>query len=405
MVLFSNMLTLASPQRKKTATLLAFMLIPLSGLVTDIYLPSFPAMARDLGLLEKNIQLTLSCFLLSYGIGQLFIGSLLDSIGRYKPSLIALIILVISSVLIGISRDLFIICFLRVIQGFSIATIVVAKRAFFVDLYSGDKLKHYLSYFTIAWSCGPIVAPFLGGYLEKAFGWQSNFYFLAFYALLLFVLELMYSGETLAVKKPFKGLEVLQIYKMMLSSGNFVLGILILGLSYSVVMVFSMAGPFIIEHTFNFNAVTIGYCALLLGVSWMIGGLLGKKSIHWNFRAKVIGFALFQLFLIGVMIGIGQYYQNLPLLMFFAFIIHICSGFIFNVYFTRSMIAFPNNAGIAGGLLGGLIYVLTSILSYVVSSTGSLKTQNDIAWRYLSMSVLLFLVILLWMRLRDKRVS
>ncbi|MBW3519126.1 MFS transporter [Flavobacterium sp. NKUCC04_CG] len=398
------MLTLASPQRKKTATLLAFMLIPLSGLVTDIYLPSFPAMARDLGLLEKNIQLTLSCFLLSYGIGQLFIGSLLDSIGRYKPSLIALIILVISSVLIGISRDLFVICFLRVVQGFSIAAIVVSKRAFFVDLYSGDQLKYYLSYFTIAWSCGPIVAPFLGGYLEKAFGWQSNFYFLALYALLMFALELIYSGETLATKKPFKGLEVLQVYKMMLSSGNFVLGVFILGLSYSVVMVFSMAGPFIIEHTFNFNAVTIGYCALALGVSWMIGGLLGKRSIHWNFRAKVIGFAFFQLLLIALMLGIGQYYQNLPVLMFFAFIIHICSGFIFNVYFTRSMIAFPNNAGIAGGLLGGLIYVLTSILSYVVSSTGSLKTQNDIAWRYLCMSGLLFVVILVWMRIRTKKI-
>ncbi|WP_430612811.1 MFS transporter [Flavobacterium sp. JP2137] len=394
------MLIEASAPRKKLATILAFMLIPLSGMVTDIYLPSFPAMARDLGLLEKNIQLTLSCFLLSYGIGQLFIGSLLDSIGRYKPSLIALIILVVSSLSIGVSRDLFVICFLRVIQGFSIAAIVVSKRAFFVDLYSGDRLKYYLSYFTIAWSCGPIVAPFLGGYLEKHFGWQSNFYFLALYALLMFVLELLYSGETLAAKKPFKGLEVLQVYQMMLKSGNFVLGILILGLSYSIVMVFSMAGPFIIEHSFHFTAVTIGYCALVLGLSWMIGGLIGKRAIHWNFKAKVIGFALFQLLLIALLLLVGQFYQNLWVLMFFAFAIHICSGFIFNVYFTRSMIAFPNNAGIAGGLLGGLIYVLTSVLSYVVSSTGSLQTQNDIAWRYLSISLLLLAVILIWIKIR-----
>ena len=43
--------------------------------------------------------------------------------------------------------------------------------------------------FTIVWSTGPILAPFFGGYLETAFGWQSNFYFLAAFALVIALLK------------------------------------------------------------------------------------------------------------------------------------------------------------------------------------------------------------------------
>ena len=39
------------------------------------------------------------------------------------------------------------------------AVVAVAKRTFFVDLFSGEQLRGYLSSFTIIWSLGPIVAP------------------------------------------------------------------------------------------------------------------------------------------------------------------------------------------------------------------------------------------------------
>ena len=66
------------------ATFLAFALIPLSGFATDVYLPSLPGIAKSLQVSENQVQLTLSFFLISYGIGQLFVGSFLDSFGRFK---------------------------------------------------------------------------------------------------------------------------------------------------------------------------------------------------------------------------------------------------------------------------------------------------------------------------------
>lgn len=393
------MLQEASEKRKKIATAIAFSSIPLSGFMTDIYLPSFPSMAKDLQVPEHDVQLTLTVFLLSYGISQLFIGSVLDSIGRYKPKLISLVILIACSILISLTNSIALISFLRIVQGAAISLMVVANRAFFVDMYQGEKLKNYLSYFTIVWSCGPILAPFLGGYLEKLFSWHSNFYFLAIYGSVLLVLDLIFSGETLINRKKFNLKEVTVLYKSMLSNPMFILGIITLGIAYSVVMVFNISGPFIIENAFHQNSVVIGYCTLILGFSWMIGGILSKKLAHFNFQKRIFIPSTIQLIVIFMLLIISFGYENLYVLMLFAFIIHICSGFLYTIFFTNSMLYFPNNAGIAGGLLGGLVYVITSITSFMISNFGKVSTQLDLSWRYLIMSTIMFVVILysLWL--------
>jgi len=59
--------------------LLAFILIPRGGLTTDIYIPSLPAMAVDLGVSMQQVQFSLLLFMVSSGLRQLFIGSILDS--------------------------------------------------------------------------------------------------------------------------------------------------------------------------------------------------------------------------------------------------------------------------------------------------------------------------------------
>ncbi|MFC3158478.1 hypothetical protein [Chryseobacterium arachidis] len=49
------------------STLLAFILIPLGGLTTDIYIPSLPAMAEDLNVPVEKVQISLLLFMVSSG--------------------------------------------------------------------------------------------------------------------------------------------------------------------------------------------------------------------------------------------------------------------------------------------------------------------------------------------------
>jgi MFS family permease len=62
-----------------TNTVVALALIPLSGFAMDVYIPSLPDMAVQLHTTPAAIQLTLSLFIISYGISQLIVGGLIDS--------------------------------------------------------------------------------------------------------------------------------------------------------------------------------------------------------------------------------------------------------------------------------------------------------------------------------------
>lgn len=368
------------------STFLAFALIPLSGFATDIYIPSLPTMAATMEVSSLQVQLTLSLFLISYGVSQLFIGSILDTFGRYRLSLICLLIFAASSVIIANTHNIYLIYLMRVIHGFTVGTVIVAKRAFFVDVYTGDKLKHYLSLFSIIWSTGPIVAPFVGGYLQTAFGWESNFYLLAGLAVIMAILEYLYSGETLRKLSVFSLRRIVNVYIDMISTTSFSLGIVMLGLAYSMVMIYNMTGPFIIEHHFGLTPVIAGYSSLVLGFAWMVGGFIGKATIDSPFFKKMAMNLVLQMLFVILMITSISFISNLYSLIFFAFIIHVTAGYIFNNYFTFCLSKFPKNAGIASGLTGGITYVVVSGLSYSIISFLPAKDEVNLSYSYLVLS-------------------
>jgi len=376
------------PGKYRIATVITYFIVPISGFGTDIYLPSMPAMAQELGLPQARVQLTLSLFLVSYGLSQLISGSFLDTFGRRRISLGALLVFSLSSLAIAWSSSIIVIYMMRCLQGLCIGFIVVASRAFFSDIYEGDKRKGYISLMTIVWSVGPIVAPFAGGYLQHSFGWRSNFYALAFYGLLLFILQWAFSGETIREKIPLSLRLVLDNYRTILSARDYNYGILMLGLAYAMIMFFSLTGPFVIEHTMHFSPVVAGYVSLFLGVAWMCGGFFGKGLIRKPFQPKNrVAYAV-QVLLVVAMIAGSSLVSNIWTMVGFAFAVHVTAGFIFNNYFTYCLARFPRAAGIAGGLAGGLAYTFTAALSYGIAAVLKPESQMGIGIGYLIIAVI-----------------
>lgn len=381
------------------ATILAFAVIPMSGLATDIYLPSMPSMATELHQPESNIQLTLSIFLISYGLTQFFAGSIVDSFGRYKVSMASLALFVVSFLITATMQNIFIIYAMRVLQGILSGFAVVSKRAFFVDVYEGEQRKHYLSIMTIVWSVGPIIAPFIGGYLQHNFGWQSNFYVLAGYSFLLLILEFIFSGETLKVRNPFNIDFLIKEYNSMFKAKDFFYGMLMCGLSYSMIMFFNLCGSFIIEHKMGYSEVVAGYVSLILGFAWMTGGFLGKALIKKAFLPKIRFANFIQIILIILMFVASYFTSNIYSLVAFAFAVHVTAGFIFNNYFSYCIGRFPNSAGIAGGLTGGVAFIITSALSYGIVALIKPEVQLQVAEGYFVLGVLgLFVLSLIKIR-------
>ncbi|MFD2970246.1 MFS transporter [Sphingobacterium bambusae] len=366
-----------------------FLLIPLSGLATDIYLPSFPDMQKAFAVSSTGIQMTLSYFLISYGLSMLFVGPLVDSFGRYKLVLIALLIFAGTNFALALSPNIQFVYAMRILQGICTAFIVVGKRAFLVDIFSGKKLQGYMSMLSIIWAIAPITAPFIGGYLQQLWGWQANFHLLGIYAILVLLLELIFSGEASRALKPFHPQQILTSYKAVLQAPDFFLGLFVLGTAYSMIMVFAMSAPFLVENHFGFSSVETGYCALLSGVGVMMGGFLGKANIHKPLVKKLASAILSIMFMAIVMYFNGAYSKSIVWLMLFVLCLHTASGFIYNSYFTYCLTRFPQYAGVSSGLTSGGSYLFTSLLSYAMVSILAINNQSQLAFSYFGFALLI----------------
>ncbi|GEM_PF-3174462 len=90
------------------------------------------------------------------------------------------------------------------------------------------------------------------------------------------------------------------------------------------------------------------------------------------------------------MIFCSFFLNNIYSLVAFAFVIHITAGFIFNNYFAYCIGRFPNSAGVAGGLTGGVSYIITSAVSYTIVALLRPTMQLEVAEGYLILALLGF---------------
>ncbi|SEN00113.1 Predicted arabinose efflux permease, MFS family [Mucilaginibacter gossypiicola] len=380
---------------KGIGTILAFLLIPITGFALDIYIPSLPAMSSKLGATPAAVQLSISIFLAAYGIGQLLVGSFLDSYGRFIPNIIALAVFSAASFTIANTGSIQTIYVMRAIQGVMSAVVVVSKRAYFFDLFSGEKLKHYTSLFSVIWSSAPIVAPFAGGYLQTHFGWQSNFYFLGCFALVFLILELIFSGETIAVKAPFRLSVISNAYRSMLSTWDFTAGLLVLGLTYGVLMIYNMSSPFLIEKLMHYPATVTGNCSMISGLALLAGNLLSKALISRPFFKKILAAAVIQLILSGCLMLLTLKIHNLYTLMAYVVLVHSAAGFLFNGMLSYCLTRFSHYGGMANGLTGGGFIISTSAFSFVLVKLININNQT---WLGAAYSVFIIIVLILILR-------
>ena len=99
------------------ATILAFAVIPMSGLATNIYLPSMPSMAEDLHLPEAD---TAYFNLLSYQLRYLTVlfRSSCRCFRALQDRIMALVLFVVSFWITGHTQNIYVIYLMRIVQGY-----------------------------------------------------------------------------------------------------------------------------------------------------------------------------------------------------------------------------------------------------------------------------------------------
>ncbi len=270
-------------------------LAALPAITTDMYLPSLPVVAEDLGTTQAAAQFTMSGMLIGAGVGQLVIGPFSDRFGRRLPLLIGISLHVVTSVLCSVTPDIETLIGLRVCQGFFNAAASVVAIAVIRDRFVGSDAARLLSRLMLVIGVAPLFAPTVGQAIAGAWQWRAVFYALALIGLFLVLIVWRFMPESLPrdQRRPGNPRQVAGGYAALLRDRHFMALAVIPGLGLAVIMSYVVGSPFVFQDEYGlsqgqFAAVFALNGAAIVGSAQLNAALVRRAAPIRVLRIAVI---------------------------------------------------------------------------------------------------------------------
>ncbi|RQS08806.1 MFS transporter [Burkholderia sp. Bp9002] len=358
----------AAPVRAPNAPRFLLFLICLFAsagqLAIDIYVPALPAMARYFATSPQAIQSSVSGYMAAYAFGQLVFGPIADAYGRKRVLAFGLVVYTIGCLLSLGAQNLEMFLLARCLQGVGIATTNLLAKAIITDSFSGQALLHAFTYMSIAWGLAPIVAPVIGAHLQTWFGWQACLVFLLVYSLLMWAVLWRYR-ETLPRPVRLEPRTLVANTGKVLSSPVFQSCFLAQGLCYSILLVFNIVGPFMVQNTLHKPPTFFGYLALGVGMMYFLGGLsnrvhgprLPSPERRLHIGVRVMAAAAIAMLVLALTVGLQVWTLATPVL-----VMGFCAGAMYPTLMAKGNSLFPHIAGLTSAILGCALLLVSSAM-------------------------------------------
>jgi len=298
MSLVSAPAPLAAPSRPTLTPVLLAVLALLSAftpLSIDMYLPALPVIATELHGSEADLQLTLSAFMIAFGVGQVFYGPAGDRFGRRPVILVGVGVYVLASIGCAFAAAAGYLVMLRLFQGLSACGSVVLARTMVRDLAERDQAARAMSLMMACTSIAPMLAPLLGGQILWFLGWRAIFFILAGIGTVAWLAAFIRLPETLRpeYRQPLVFGEILRRFGQLLRHRAFMGYALTSTFQFATLLSFLSGSPFVfIEH----YGVPPRLYGLLFGgmvVFMTIGSLLNARFAPVFGSAKILRYVVF----------------------------------------------------------------------------------------------------------------
>ncbi|MBM3566203.1 MAG: multidrug effflux MFS transporter [Alphaproteobacteria bacterium] len=259
-------------------------LVAFGPLSTDLYLPSLPSIARYFGGTAAEAQLTLSVFLLGFAGGMLVWGPLSDRFGRRPALLAGLGFYFVATIACAAAQSMEQLIAARFFQAVGACAGPVVARAVVRDVFEREEAARVLSYMAMAMGLAPMIGPVIGGMLEAAFGWRSNFVLIALIGAVALAATLGFLPETNKVRDPqaARPSRIAANFARLLSHRVYVGYVLTVALAYSGIFAFISGSSFGLIELFGVSPPAFG---------WMfaagVAGYMAGAFISGRFAARV----------------------------------------------------------------------------------------------------------------------
>lgn len=337
----------------------------------DMYLPGFPAIAKDLYTTASKVSLSLSGFFIGISAGQLLYGPLLDRFGRKKPLFIGLTVYILASVGCALSTSIDMLIVMRFVQAIGSCAAAVASVAMVRDLFPVKDSAKVFSLLMLVVGASPMIAPTLGGYVTAAFGWQVVFLILtgmgvAILAATVLWLPDSFKPDTTLSLKPRP---IILNFLSVIREPQFYTYTFTGAIAFSGLFAYVSGSPLVFMEVFHTDEKVYGWIFALLSVGFIGASQFNTLLLRKYKSEQIINTALICQLLVSFTLVFASFNGLLTLAptIVLLFLFLCCIGLTNPNAAALSLAPFSKNAGSASALMGAIQMGMGALISVAIS--------------------------------------
>ncbi len=267
------------------------MIMGVAVLSMTVFLPSLPAMTEHFGTEYRLMQLSVAIYLGVNAALQMIVGPLSDRFGRRPVVLTGLTIFVFASVGCVVAPTVETLLAFRMLQGFVVVGMVLS-RAIVRDIVPQDHAASMIGYVTMGMAVVPMLGPAVGGFLEEAFGWQSNFWMLAVLGSAVLLLCWFDLGETALSRMP-SFTEQFRQYPDLLGARRFWGYCLAAAFSSGAFFAYLGGAPYVGSTVYGLETSRLGIYFGVPALGYFLGNFLSARySVRYGVNRMIVAGSL-----------------------------------------------------------------------------------------------------------------
>lgn len=336
----------------------------------DMYLPGFPAIARDLQTDISHVALSLTSYFIGISIGQLVYGPLLDRYGRKKPVIVGLLIYIVAAIGCGLSPTIQWLIAMRFLLAIGSCVGIVAARAIVRDLFPVNEIARVFSTLMLVLGVSPIIAPTVGAYVADIYSWRLIFAVLAGIAILILgaVIRSLPESRPADASISLHPFQILREYAGVVKNRKFLAYGLASAAASGGLFAYISDAPFIFINLFGFTDKEFGWlfglsaCGVI-GASQLNRFVLRTQSSREVSIVAVVGQGIVTVVLVAAVVGAVPPAGIILLIVCYL----IGLGFLSPNTTAIAIEPFTRNAGTASALMGSMQMAAGALGSALVS--------------------------------------
>lgn len=393
--------------------ILIYFLVSLSTLTETIYSAALPDIAKNLHTAGGIAQLSTTAYYCGFAIGIFTLGRISDIYGRKPVVIFGISFYTIAALMISYSPNIEVFIALRFLQAYGASVGSVVGQAMTRDSYKGWELSYMYASVAMVMAVVPSVGSAIGGYIVEYFNWQAVFRFLTILSSILLLIYIKFLPETNAYIGVARNNRFITVLKIALKDKVLMSYSFMVGSFNGICFGFYIQAPFIFIEHLKMLPSDYGKLFLFLSGANLLGSIVSRRLIKKfvnSFKVKIIGFILSSIGCIlllasSFIINDNSTTNTVSLLIFVPITIHLMGhSLVVPMLLRHALEDYHKVTGTAGAIFGFLYYLITALVSFMISSLHSHSINNFsmLFTAVLFICIILFYFTIKWRKIMNK---